>query len=73
MLDVRCWPTGASKQYQEPDHGIPNGNIHLGDSGMFFFGNKKRQVFEVINADIMFVFPGIDVIIGGGFGPKAWT
>ena len=73
MLDVFFWPNGESKQYQEPEHGIPNGNIHLGDSGMLFYGKKKRHVFEVIKADLKVVFPGIDVIIGGGFGPKDWT
>lgn len=30
-------------------------------------------MFEVINTDLLFVFPGIEVMIDGGFGPKEWT
>lgn len=40
---------------------------------MLFYGEHKRNVCEVIKADPNFVFPGVEVMIDGGFGPKGWT
>lgn len=73
ILDLLFWPKGACKQYHKPEMCITDGNIHLGDSGMLFHGRTKKNVFDVILADLGFQFPGIEVIIEGGARPKEWS
>ena len=73
VLDVLCWPKGAHLAGEVPKMQVKGGNIHLGDSGMLCHAKKtKRNVFEVIDKDLNFRFPGIDVIVQGGFRPTDW-